>query len=127
MITWVTRERMAELAGFLERRITELRISEREAARRWGISQPTLNKILNNPDLVPDLRTLERLARGMGMALTKLIALCGFTLEELAAGDRALLGLSDEQIAWWLSLPPNRRAQLLDALRQLHPADEGRQ
>jgi transcriptional regulator with XRE-family HTH domain len=118
---------MAELAGFLERRITELGISEREAARRWGLSQPTLNKILNNPNLVPDLRTLERLARGTGMALSKLIALCGFTLEELASGDQALIGLSDDQIAWWLSLPPSRRAQLLDALRQLHPTDEDRQ
>lgn len=117
---------MAELARFLERRIEELNISEHEAARRWNIPQPTLRKILRNPDRIPKLPTLKRLAEGMGEQIDKLAALAGFPAEDMPQHEEALLGLTEEQIAWWLTIPPTRRSALLDALRQLYEDDRGR-
>ncbi len=110
---------MGELAGFLEREFARRQWSDRRAARELGIDKSTLGKILNNPEQVPDLRTLKKLAEGLNVAIGRLVALAGFPLGA-GVSEEAMLGLSDEQIAWWLSIPPSRRADLLGALQRLY-------
>ncbi len=115
-----TEPRMSELAAYIDRYLHDHDISAREAARRWGLSHVTLGKLFSNPDQVPDLRTLKKLAEGMSVTLGNLVALCGFSLGEGRPSDQALVGLTDDQVEWWLSIPPSRRADLLDALQRLH-------
>lgn len=109
-----------ELSHFIRQQIKAMDVSEREAARQWEIPQATLNKILNKPGHVPSLATLERLSVALKVPLQKLVALCGFAIDELTRADRALLGMNEQQTEWWLNLSPSRRAHLLDALRRLH-------
>lgn len=116
----------SELAAFLEREFERREWSQRRAATELGIDKSTLGKIMNNPEQIPDLRTLRKLAEGLGVGLGKLIALCGFALGTTTLSDDALVGLTDEQINWWLSIPPSRRAGLLDALQRLYGDDEDR-
>jgi hypothetical protein len=116
----------SELAAFILRYIEDHDISVREASRRWGMPHATLVKILNNPERVPDLHTLKKVAEGTGEALSKLITLCGFALGDTPISEGALVGLTDEQITWWLSIPPSRRADLLEALQRLYGGREDR-
>jgi transcriptional regulator with XRE-family HTH domain len=112
---------MADLAGFLEREFSRRQWSIRKAEAALGIDKSTLGKILNDRDQIPRLPTLKKLADGLGITLGKLIAEAGFIIGDDPRAEQMLLGLTDEQIEWWLNLPPSRRAMLLDALQRLYP------
>lgn len=69
---------MNYLGRFLKKRLTELKMSEREISARCGISHSYLNQLIKgvNPgtrkNISPTLATFEKLAQGFGVSVEKL-------------------------------------------------------
>lgn len=88
----------AALAQFLER-VVEQRYdgNQREAARRMGVPVQTLNDLIINPEKVPNLLTLRKIANGVGVSIVTLIDLAGFgPVEEEAIRIVVSMGLLEE-------------------------------
>lgn len=108
---------MSDLAAYLEREMKQQGWSLRRAAAAWGLDKSTLSMILNNPERVPDLRTLDRLSAGLGVSLARLIELAGFDLG--AIEDPALYGLTVEERAILQALSPQKRAALVRLAKEM--------
>lgn len=108
---------MADLAAYLEREMKQQGWSLRRAAEAWGVDKSTLSLLLNNPDRTPDLKTLKKLAEGLGVSLARLIELTGFDLGQ--RDDPALYGLTEEERKILRGLSPQKRAALLRMIREM--------
>lgn len=118
MTTGITTLSMADLAAYLEREMKQRGWSLRRAAEAWGIDKSTLSLLLSNPDRTPDLRTLKKLAAGLGVSLARLIELAGFDLGR-EGDDPALYGLTEEERQILRSLSPQKRAALLRLAQEM--------
>lgn len=118
---------MADLGTFLRREFARRGWSVRKAARETGIDRSTLGKLMRNPEQEPHPATLRQLADGLGMTIARLAVEAGYALGDNPEAEGMLAGLSDEQIAWWLSIPPPARADLMAALQRLYSAGGGGQ
>lgn len=113
---------MADLGGFLAREFARRGWSVRRAARELNIDRSTLGKLLRNPEQEPHPTTLRQLADGLGMTIARLHCEAGYALGDNPKAEQMIAGLSDEQIGWWLSIPPSARADLMAALQRLYSA-----
>ena len=104
------------LAPFLRAEIDKRGITDTTFAERAGISKSTLSHMLGKPGVIPDLATLDRIARALGIALARMIEVCGFPL---GGDDR---DARDTQLARMLETVPAIR-RLLERLLTL-PADD---
>lgn len=116
---------MADLGDFLAREFARRGWSVRQAARELGIDRSTLGKILRNPKQEPHPATLRLLADGLGMSVARLAIEAGYALGDNPEAEQMVMGLSDEQIAWWISIHPSDRADLMSALQRLYAAGGG--
>jgi len=81
---------MNYLGNFLDKKIKEMKISEREISSRCGISHSYINQIIKgvNPRtgkaISPTLSTLEKLAKGLGISIDDLQKIArGYSEEEV--------------------------------------------
>lgn len=111
---------MSTLAAFLQREIAQQGWSLRQAAEKLEISKTALRNILKGADVVPNLETLQRLARGLKVPLGHLIVLCGFDLddEQLTIDEQKRIRLI---IA---SLSHEQAAALLEAIDRIHSSPD---
>jgi transcriptional regulator with XRE-family HTH domain len=107
---------MSELADYLLREMNQRNWSQREAATRSGIPKTTLTDLLNNPDHVPQLRTLQALAVGFGVPLKRLIELSGFSLDE---EDKVFIVLTEEERRAFSGMTPDQRRAVVELIRTL--------
>lgn len=97
----------------------EIRRRGKDAAwlsRRSGVDKATLSNMLNEPDVVPKIATLKKLADALEQPLGVLIRQVGFDLGR----DRTLE--QAERLAEVVEAEP-QLAELYDELRQLPPED----
>lgn len=113
---------MHNLPAFLAREFARRGWSMRRAAREIGMDKSTLGKLMRNPEQAPRPETLRVLAAGLGTTIGRLLVEAGYALGDNPEAEQMMMGLSDAQIAWWLSVPPAARADLLAALQQLYSA-----
>jgi transcriptional regulator with XRE-family HTH domain len=66
------------LVAYLQGELKARGWTQTQLADRAGMHKATISKIFKNPDTIPDLDTLARLARGLDVPLTRLITICGF-------------------------------------------------
>lgn len=75
-----------------------------DLASKSGITKSNISKLFRNPDRIPQLTTLEKLARGLDVPIAHLITLCGF---DVSGGE----GAPDaEQVAMLFETMPELRA-----------------
>lgn len=110
---------VSDLATYLKRELAQRSWSQREAARRLGLSVSTLNDILNKPNKEPEHSTLRRIAEGLEMPLRRVFELAGVALEDTVEDEAALYGLSDDQRKFLRSLPPEKKAALIEMARRM--------
>lgn len=109
---------VTDLATYLKREFAQRSWSQREAARRLDLSVSTLNDILNQPNKEPARSTLRKIAEGLQVPLRRVFELAGVALEDAVADEMALYGLTDEQRAFLRSLPPEKKAALIEMARR---------
>lgn len=90
--------------------------SLRTLAERSDVSHAALSKIINNPGRIPELGTLEGLARGLEMPLSRLVEACGFTVDKVPTREW-------EQRAQTIIAAVPELRDLLDPLAKLPPDD----
>lgn len=112
-----TARTMPKLSSFLKRQIEDhYENSQRAAARAWGVPWRSLNAIIKDPERVPELSTLQKIAQGLGVPLRMLVELCGYQVEDAVVDD---MGLTAEERASIANLPPEQKATVLRLARQL--------
>lgn len=113
---------MAGLATLLLSETQNRGWSMRDLASKSDLSSAALSKIVNNPDQVPDLRTLAALSVALSLPLRQLVEACGFPVERPGASAdqdaRALAIVSAvPEFRGWLeelaSLTPDDRESVL--------------
>lgn len=107
----------SRLANYLRAQIGQRGWDDSQLADAAGIQRSALSYILNTPDVVPKLQTLDAIAHALDEPLSKLITLCGFSLE----GEQAATTIN-EQIAIMLDTVPELRP-LVGDLTQLPVED----
>lgn len=108
---------MTGLSGYLQREFEEKKWhSIREAARNLDMHHTALRGIINNPNRIPELETLQHIAKGLGVPLRRLIEACGFPVENAETDD---LGLTDQERYDIISLSPEKKRLVLEMARQL--------
>lgn len=85
-------------------------------SRKSGVDKATLSNMMNEPDVVPKIATLKKLADALGVRLGVLIRQVGFDLGTDERHEQA------DRLAELLEAEP-RLAALYDELRQLPPGD----
>lgn len=108
---------MSDLARFLQQIFRERQWSGRRAAVELDMPRTTLNDIVTNKRK-PEAETLRRIAEGLGIPLRQIFDLAGLPLEDATTDEQALYGLTDEQRAFLRSLPPEKKALLIEMARQ---------
>lgn len=66
-------ERMANLAINIRKLRGNLGISQEELARRSGTTLATINRIETETQINPKLETIQKIAEGLGITVTKLL------------------------------------------------------
>lgn len=116
MIHWIPR--MPTGLGLLvQREIKGRGWSQRHAADQTGIPFTTLNNIINGRN-EPDLATLRRLARGLGLTLGRIIQ----AMDESGEGaslPRPLRSLSAADLAYLDRMDEEEFKRFLDTWRQM--------
>ena len=86
---------------------------ENELARRCGVLQPTIHRIITQASRSPKRETIERIARAFGRSAEEAygVRITEDVRERGAAAFRALDGLTDDQIALVM--------QIVDQFRQV--------
>ena len=102
---WLKGVDMSELATYLKNQMRDNNWTWRVAEEVTGVSKSALANIIENPDVIPGLETLAKLARALKLPLWRVVEMAGFDLE-LNHGD-----LSQAQ----------RLAGLMDAMPQYRP------
>lgn len=106
----------SSLAIYLSEEVARRGWNDSDLADRAGITRSNLSKIMDGRTKVPTLATLDRLARALDEPLSRLVAICGFTV-----GKNTDLTV-DEQISILLETAPGFRLAV-DKIAQLHPDD----
>ena len=116
----MTQDHSDDLAGRLGRRVRELRLArgwtQEELGSRAKVKPETVSRI-ETSTVLPDLRTLSRIAPVLGARLGDLLDAPSSELDVLTAEERNLL-------AAWRCLPIDRRGLGLGVLLAMTP-DEG--
>ena len=73
---------MRYLAQLIEKSKKQQGKSLRDIAAHSGVGRDTVAKIINNPNRIPELVTLNALSRSLNIPLRNLIESCGFDLTE---------------------------------------------
>jgi transcriptional regulator with XRE-family HTH domain len=107
-------EGTVDLADYLDREMRLRGWTHREAAERSGLSKAAITSILNNPDRMPELRTLRGIAEGFSIPIARLLELCGLSLDGLNASK-----LTPDEEALINRLNADQRAALLEIVRQM--------
>lgn len=68
----------SELPAFLRRQIETRGTDASRLARKSGVNKSTLSKLLSNSEIVPELTTLEKLARALELPLVRLMVAAGY-------------------------------------------------
>jgi transcriptional regulator with XRE-family HTH domain len=108
-----------ELASYLKRELAQRGWSEREAARRMEMSYRSLNAIIKDPERLPELDTLGRIAKGLGVPLRRLIEACGFGIENhnQDAQPAPIRRLTDEDRAFIDAMTVEELEEFIDFVR----------
>ena len=113
---------MAGLATLLLSETQRRGWSMRDLATQSGVSNSALSKITNNPDQIPDLRTLASLSVALKIPLRQLVEACGFPVEspgayaDQEARARAIIASVPEFRGWLeelAALTPDDRESVL--------------
>lgn len=111
---------MSDLGRFIEQYIQRRGWTRRQAAINWGYKDSSvLDKIINDPNRVPELSTLDRLARNMGVPLARLLEKVGYPVE-----TDTLHRISDATREYLNSLTPDELDDLVEAARRLRGGGE---
>ena len=103
-------------AGYLRAEIGQRGWSERELARRAGISISTLHNLLHDERAQPTLVTLRNLATALGVRMARLIELLGYQID----GEPDLRhALTEDDMAILEGLSSAELRDLLDLVRRL--------
>lgn len=108
-------EDVADLAMQLDRIMRERGWGPREAGRQVGLSHWTIGKITGDPEHIPDLETLDKLAQGFSVPLRRFIEWCGFKVDD--APPPRLTVLTDEQVATIEAMTPEEIDAMLAFVR----------
>jgi transcriptional regulator with XRE-family HTH domain len=106
----------SSLAAYLKAEIDARGWSDAQTAEKAGLTKSSLSYILNTPNMIPELQTLDRLAVALGIPLARLITMAGFSID-----NRPDIS-ADEQITEILRALPELRG-LVDDLQQLRAQD----
>ena len=109
---------MSELATYLKNQMRDNNWTWRVAEEVTGVSKSELANIIENPDVIPGLETLAKLARAFKLPLWRVVEMAGFDLE-LSHGDlsqaQCLVGLMD-------AMPQYR--SVVDHLARIQDSDD---
>ena len=111
---------MSGIAELIKSELQKKGLNQQELAERAGISQPALSKLMNKPDMVPELKTLGLLSVALNIPLRRLVEACGFPLEEPGAVQNV-----DERLKVVLSAVPELRDLFAQMIEDLTPEDRG--
>lgn len=103
------------LSAFLRAELNARGWLDSQLADTAGIDRSTLSNIFKNPQSIPKLETLDRLAQALKIPLARLITICGFDVHDTGANV-------DEQVAILLKSVPELKSFFSD-LAQLRPDD----
>lgn len=106
------------LKELLEREMERRSWSQRDVAIHTGVARTSIANILENPDVVPGLETLERFGTTFGIPLWRMVEIAGFDAG-LPADTPA--GISARVAALAGQLPAYR--EILDRLGEIDPRD----
>jgi transcriptional regulator with XRE-family HTH domain len=67
----------SELPAYLRSQIDSRGWDDGMLARKAGIHKSTLSKLISDPNIVPELTTLEKLSRALGVPLVSLMIAAG--------------------------------------------------
>jgi transcriptional regulator with XRE-family HTH domain len=109
----------AEFAGYLRAEIRQRGWSERELARRAGISISTLHNLLNDERAVPTLDTLRRIATALSVQLGRLVELLGYDIDGPRRRARIIDALTEDDYAILESLSSDELRDVLAFVRRL--------
>lgn len=109
----------AELSSYLKRRLHEEGWSRQRAADECGLSKTTITNLINEPDIKPDIKTIEALAKGFKESVTRLIEFAGLPTDPMPSSK-----LTAEEEAMISRLTPTQRATLLEVARQFLRDDQ---
>lgn len=107
---------MSGLSTYLRSVIDMRDWSLTQAAEMAGMQASTLSMLLNDPERIPELATLEKIARGWDIPLGTLIEQMGYTVDRSPTPEARAA-----RIAALLDITP-WAADLLEQLIQLPPA-----
>lgn len=112
---------MQAVGEYLHQLRTARDLSQAEAAAQIGIAAKTVERWEKGGN-EPKLSLLRAYVSALHGSFDYAMRLWLSTGEE--PDMQALAGLSPEQVRWWLDRSPERRAQLVEALRHLYDADQ---
>lgn len=106
---------MFGLSSLLQSEIKKRGWTMKDLASRSGVSPAALSKLSNNPDQMPDLRTLSALSTALELPMRRLVEACGIPVE----GDPS----DEEERTKALIVSVPELQDLLSMLRELTPDD----
>jgi transcriptional regulator with XRE-family HTH domain len=107
---------VTRLAGWLQGKMAEKGWSRRETVRRTDVAYSALTPILNGETKVPELATLDKLARAFDTPLVRLVELCDYNLGFDIPSDR------DRYVSQLIARQPQYR-DVIEDLLALEPDD----
>jgi transcriptional regulator with XRE-family HTH domain len=104
------------LGPLLRQEMKQRKMEQGPFAEFLDVAPSQLSEMLNNPDLIPKLKTLDQLAEKLGRDLGDLIVAVGFTLDQNRSRGKS------EQVTMLLEDVPEMRG-FVDDLMRLRPED----
>ncbi|MFD3165455.1 MULTISPECIES: helix-turn-helix domain-containing protein [Herpetosiphon] len=115
---------MLGLSSLLSQELASRNWSLRELATRSGIAVSTLSNLINKPDVMPDLRTLNALAISLNLPIRQLVEACGIPVDAHPSDEDATIQAlitAVPEVRMFLNLlgqlSPDDRAAILSHLR----------